>query len=229
MYIPGSDSGPGDSVSITVTSPGGTSPNTPADQFTYTPLPTLVVYPAPGSTVAGSPQWLDATATSGATGVKFELTGGTLADSVIASGTLTLYGWLGAFDTRSVPNGTYTLQSVASYSGGVTVTSPGITLIVNNPSPTTTVVYPAGGTTVKGTLQWLDATASSGVTSVTYELSGGSLTNKVIASGTSTLYGWLGAFDTTAIPNGTYTLQSVASYAGGVSGTSPGITITVAN
>ena len=36
-------------------------------------------------------------------------------------------------------------------------------------------------------------------------------------------------WNTTAVPNGTYTLQSVASYAGGVSGTSPGITITVAN
>jgi IPT/TIG domain len=35
VYIPGSDSGPGDSTSISVTSPGGTSPNTPADQFTY--------------------------------------------------------------------------------------------------------------------------------------------------------------------------------------------------
>ena len=31
------------------------------------------------------------------------------------------------------------------------------------------------------------------------------------------------------VPNGTYTLQSVASYAGGVSGTSPGITVTVSN
>jgi hypothetical protein len=39
----------------------------------------------------------------------------------------------------------------------------------------------------------------------------------------------LGGFDTTTVPNGTYTLQSVASYAGGVTGTSPGIAITVAN
>jgi len=39
VYIPGSDSG-FDSIGISVTSPGGTSPNTSADQFTYTAPPT---------------------------------------------------------------------------------------------------------------------------------------------------------------------------------------------
>ena len=33
----------------------------------------------------------------------------------------------------------------------------------------------------------------------------------------------------TTIPNGTYTLQSVATYAGGVSGASQGVSITIAN
>jgi hypothetical protein len=48
VYIPGSDSGPGDSTSINVTTPGGTSPNTPADQFTYNPPATLTVSPTKG-------------------------------------------------------------------------------------------------------------------------------------------------------------------------------------
>ncbi len=51
VYIPPSDSGPGDSVDITVTSPGGTSPTTPADQFTYTappPPPSVATSPAKG-------------------------------------------------------------------------------------------------------------------------------------------------------------------------------------
>ena len=48
VYIPGSDSGPGDSASITVTSPGGTSPNTPADQFTYNAPASLTVSPTKG-------------------------------------------------------------------------------------------------------------------------------------------------------------------------------------
>ena len=51
----------------------------------------------------------------------------------------------------------------------------------------------------------------------------------MIATATPTIYGWLAAWNTTTVPNGTYTLQSVASYQGGVSGTSPGITVIVSN
>ena len=51
----------------------------------------------------------------------------------------------------------------------------------------------------------------------------------MIATATPSIYGWLATWKTTAVPNGTYTLQSVAAYGGGVSGTSSGITITVAN
>ena len=75
----------------------------------------------------------------------------------------------------------------------------------------------------------LDASASAGVTSVVYQLSGGTLTNQVIATATPTVYGWIAIWDSTGVPNGTYQLQSVASYSGGGSGTSPPFTITVAN
>ncbi len=51
----------------------------------------------------------------------------------------------------------------------------------------------------------------------------------LIATATPTIYGWLASWNTTTVPNGPYTLQSVASYAGGVSGTSAPITITVGN
>jgi hypothetical protein len=60
-------------------------------------------------------------------------------------------------------------------------------------------------------------------------LSGNGLTNYPIANGTGTLIGWLAQWGTTGVPNGTYTLQSVASYTGGVSGTSPPVTVTVGN
>jgi acetyl esterase/lipase len=93
---------------------------------------------------------------------------------------------------------------------------------------TTTVVLPSNGATLSGA-QYLDATASSGVTGIQYELSGGGLTDSVIATATPTLYGWLASWNSTSVPNGTYTLQSVASYQGGVSGTSPGIAVSVAN
>jgi hypothetical protein len=161
------------------------------------------------------------------TGVQYELSGGNLTDSVIATATPTIYGWLASWNSTSVPNGTYTLQSIATV-GGLTGTSPGTTVTVNNSPPTTTVVLPANGATLSGT-QVLDATASSGVTGVQYELSGGNLTDSVIATATPTIYGWLASWNSTSVPNGTYTLQSVATFQGGVSGMSAALSITVAN
>ena len=39
---------------------------------------------------------------------------------------------------------------------------------------------------------------------------GGSLSHHVISESTKTLYGWISKWNTTRVPNGTYTLQSVA-------------------
>ena len=203
----------------------GSAATNPAT-ITVTPPTTFVGIPSNGATVSGN-QYLDAGASPGVTQVQYELTGGTLSDQVIATATPTIYGWLAAWNTTSVPNGTYTLQSVAS-SGGLTGTSPDITVTVDNPPPTTFVGIPSNGATVSGN-QHLDAGASPGVTQVQYELTGGTLSDQVIATATPTIYGWLAAWNTTNVTSGTYTLQSVASYPGGVSGTSPGITVIVSN
>jgi IPT/TIG domain len=48
VYIPAGDGGIGDSIGIAVTSPGGSSPNTSADQFTYTAPPSVRVSPSKG-------------------------------------------------------------------------------------------------------------------------------------------------------------------------------------
>jgi YVTN family beta-propeller protein len=96
--------------------------------------------------------------------------------------------------------------------------------------PSTAVVLPSKDATISGT-QFLDATASSGVTKLVYEVSGGpsDLSDVQVATGTATIYGWLAAWNTTSVHNGHYTLNSVASYGGGVTGTSAPITITVEN
>jgi hypothetical protein len=96
------------------------------------------------------------------------------------------------------------------------------------PPPTTTVGIPSNNATVTG-LGNLDSNASPGVTQVQYELTGGTLNHKVIGTGTPTIVGWLTRWDSTTVPNGIYTLQSVASYGGEVSGASAPITITVSN
>ena len=87
---------------------------------------------------------------------------------------------------------------------------------------------PSNNATLSGA-QYLDAIASAGVTKVQYQLTGGNLSDSVIAAGTPTIYGWLTSWNTSAVPNGTYTLQSVAFYAGGVSGASTPIAISVTN
>jgi hypothetical protein len=94
--------------------------------------------------------------------------------------------------------------------------------------PMTFVALPSDGATVSGN-RYLDAGASAGVTQVQFELTGGRLNHAVIATATATSIGWLARWNSTAVSNGTYTLQSVASYGGEVSGTSSPVTITVAN
>jgi hypothetical protein len=155
------------------------------------------------------------------------VSGGSISDQVISS-TPTLYGWLGAWNSTSVSNGTYTIQSVATDVDGVSTTSAPITVTVNNLPPSTTVLVPSDGATQSGTAAVLDASAP-GATGVSFELSGGTLTNEVIATATLTLYGWIGEWNTTNVANGTYTLQSVATELGGTTVTSPPITITVSN
>ena len=53
-------------------------------------------------------------------------------------------------------------------------------------SPTTSVLVPSSGATVSGTGVVLDASASAGVTRVQFELTGGSLSDSVIATATVT-------------------------------------------
>ena len=153
---------------------------------------------------------------------------GALSDQIIATATATIYGWVAQWNTTSVPNGTYALQSVAAYGGG-SGTSPAVSLTVANTPPTTAVLIPGSGSTLSGSSSLLDASASANVTGVRYELSGGALSDQIIATATATIYGWVAQWNTTSVPNGTYALQSVAAYGGGGSGTSPAVPVTVAN
>ena len=85
--------------------------------------------------------------------------------------------------------------------------------IVIGQAPITAVGIPANGTSVSGNSAVLDASASSpeGMSTVKFEVSGGSLSDQVVATASPTIYGWIGSWNTTAVPNGLYTLQSVAT------------------
>jgi Bacterial Ig-like domain (group 3) len=211
-------------ISITVANPAPT---------------TAVLIPSNGATVSGS-QLLDASASCNNAQVAFEVTGPApppyrLTDQSVApvATTPSLYGYLTEWNTANVPNGTYTLRSSADcFTGAGLGTSPPITITVDNPTPTTSVLIPSSQTTQSGTGALLDASASPNVGAITFELSGGTLSDKVVATATPTIYGWLAQWDTTTVPDGTYSLQSVASYPppnGADSGTSSPVTISVAN
>ena len=195
------------------------------------PPATTMLVPAGGATVSGGAQLLDASASSlvGIAKVVFQLSGGALTNQAIGTGTPTIYGELAQWNTLGVPNGTYTLQSIATDQLGSTGSSAPISVTVNNPPPTTSVLIPSNGATQSENAGLLDATAGPSVSSVVFELSGGTLNDQVIATGTLTRYGWLAQWNTTSVPNGTYTLQSVASYPSGLQGTSAGISLTVDN
>jgi uncharacterized protein YjbI with pentapeptide repeats len=217
-------------VAVATDADGNTDASTAVGVTVDNPVPsTTVLVPAGGSSVSGASSVLDAAASPGDVSVTYELSGGSLSNQVIATGSPSLYGWLAEWNTTSVPNGTYSLVSVAAYPNGVSTTSAPVSISVDNTAPSTTVLVPKNGADVSGTSSVLDASAPSNVTAVTYELTGGSLADQVIATATLTYYGWLATWNTTSVADGTYSLTSVASYAGGLSGTSAPISITVDN
>ena len=190
------------------------------------PPSTSVALPADGATVSGG-TWLDASAQSpvGIASVHFEVSGGSVSDLVVASGVKTVWGWIGGWDATDVPNGTYTVQSVATDTQGHSSTSAGITVTVANPALHTQVLVPSAGATLSGTAVVLDASAAGDahISGVQFVVTGGSLSDKVVGTAVLTLYGWIAQWNTTTVTNGTYTLQSVATETGGTTAMSPGI------
>jgi len=192
-----------------------------------TPPTTNVLIPTSGATLSGS-TYLDASALN-ATSVEFLLFGGSYGFSapVICTATLTLYGWLCSWNTSTVPNGSYELVSEAFNAVGSTFSS-GVSTHVENP-PMTTVLIPSNGAALTG-VTYLDATASNATTSVDFRLSGGTYgyAAPVICTATATVYGWLCAWNTATVPNGSYALLSEAFNSVG-SAFSTGVGITVNN
>ena len=86
----------------------------------------------------------------------------------------------------------------------------------------TQVIFPSYLGNVSG-VTYLDATAfdAAGITKVVFELTGGGFTNQVIATATSTLYGWLARFNTTTVPDNAYDIVAVATDADNATFTSP--------
>ena len=203
-----------------------------AAKITVAPSTTVVI-PANNATVSGTNVVVDAAASPGANSVLYQLSGMGLTNQAIGTATPTVYGWLALWNSTSVPNGTYTLQSVASYSGAGSGTSGPITVNVNNPPPSTSVVFPTDGAIYNSTTStnYFDAAASPGVTQVKFTLSGA---GSVVLTATPTIYGWIAVLPESAQPQGgcgpitlPVSVESEASYSGGVTGTSAPVNISL--
>ena len=193
--------------------------------ITVANLSTKVLIPSNGATLAGTTT-LSADATgSGITSVEFRLTGGSLSNVLLGTASKTRYGWLLNWNTTTVPDGSYTLTSRV-VAGSNSSTSVGISITVANLS--TKVVVPSNGATISGTTTFSASATGSGITSVEFRLTGGSLSNALLGTATSSPYGWILTWNSGSVANGTYTLTSRV-VAGSNSATSPGITITVSN
>ena len=193
------------------------------------PPTTTVLVPPNMATVSGAKVVLDASASSGTTQVQFVLKEGSHTKASIATAVPTIYGWIALWNSTTVPNGTYALHSVAD-ANGKSGTSTAITITVDNTPPSTSVLIPSSGATLFGPAV-LDAAASDnvGVTKVEFHLTGGTLNDASIATATPALFGWIADWNSRTVPNGSYTLQSVAYDAEGFSTHSTGIAVSVLN
>jgi hypothetical protein len=148
-------------VDVTVTTPGGTSATSSADQYTFTAAvaPTVTgISPTSGSTVGGTLVTITGTSFTGATAVDF---GTTPATNVIVVNDSTL--------TADSPAGTGAVHVTVTTPAGTSATSSAdqytYTAAV---APTVTGLSPTSGSTAGGTLVTITGTGFTGATAVDF-------------------------------------------------------------
>jgi hypothetical protein len=128
--LPAADSSGNGSLSDVAVAPGGELAITNYDKQVIRLIPTTsVLVPSSGASLSGTAATLDAfTYDPTASSVKFYLNG-----SLVATATLTLYGWLASWNSTTVADGNYSLTSTAYNSGGTALgSSSPVSIVVNN-------------------------------------------------------------------------------------------------
>src|SRR5207249_3279110 len=132
-----------------------------------------------------------------------------------------------AYDTRTIPNGSYTLTAKARDFAGNTATSEAVPITIGNAPDTTAPAIqilnpPTGSILAAGTLVlWAVATDNIGVSSVQFKLNG---VNLGVADTTSP---YRVAWDTSSVASGQYTLTATVTDLAGNTTTSSPISVTV--
>ncbi len=184
-------------VDIRVTTSGGTSATSAADQFTYVAQPTLsLVTPRSGPSSGGTTLFLTGTGFTAASTVSF---GGTPASSVTVGSATSIIA--------TAPAGSGTVDVRVATEGGTSATFAGDTFTFY-PVPTITSISPASGSTAGGTSVTITGTNLSSTSAVSF---GGTGATYAINSDTSV---------TATAPAGTGTVDLRVTTIGGTSATS---------
>ena len=100
----------------------------------------------------------------------------------------------------------------------------------NDSLPTIKIIVPKDGAVLKGSVPLSSLTSYNlGGLNVQYRVSGPTMDNAAIGTAVFGASGWLYYWNTASVPNGTYTIRSVASDATGDHTSSKGVTVRVAN
>ena len=127
--------------------------------------------------------------TSACTSVEFRATGGALNDAVVATGTLTIYGWLGFWNTIGVAGRhLHAAERRLRRSGQHRPECGDHREGRQHRADRRRSLVPSNGGSVRGTSVILDASATDavGVTRVEFRATGGALNNALIGTGTLT-------------------------------------------
>ncbi len=184
-------------VDVTVSTPGGTSATSSADEFSYVPRPTVVdVNPAAGPAAGGTSVTITGTNLNEATAVKFGSTSATGVKVVSATSIMAV-----------APAGTGTVDVTVSTPGGTSATS-SADRFSYVPLPTVTSVSPNAGPTAGGTSVTITGTNLHEATQVKF--GSADATGVKVNSATSI---------TAVSPVGTGTVDVTVSTPGGTSAT----------
>lgn len=188
-------------------------------------LPALFLTSVTGGSVVSNVVPLSAQAdAAGLSSLQFEVSGQPVG-ALITSGACTV-----AWDTRTVPDGSYTVTAVGRDSAGASVWAPPVTVTVSNAPqvdlipPTVAITSPAAGSSLSGTVTvYASASDNVSVSSVWFTLDGATVTpNLTVVQGVAS---W--TWNTATASAGTHVLAASARDGAGNVGTSAPVTITL--
>jgi hypothetical protein len=205
---------------------GQTTTSTPAVSVTINNPPPVVsiTSPATGAPVSGTVSiTVNATSTIGMASVQFQVDGANFGTPVTGAGSIFTKQWF----TGPVANGLHTLTAIGFDTQNQQTTSQIVTVNVQNTPPTISITAPTGGTNVAGPIT-INATASSStaqMASVQFKVDGANVGSLVNGTGPVFSTQWNSG---TAL-NGQHILTAVATDTLGITTTSAGVSVTVAN